>query len=122
MEDETTMMMRHTALPLAVATLLGGCAFRVDSGDPLSQQTQKAPARHAAHDNTVTPSPDDPKSDDTVAPVASAPPPAAPWDPSAPFTGLRTGHIRGAVGYAAVDDPTDLATVYDDGYYAQVEV
>jgi hypothetical protein len=45
------------------------------------------------------------------------------WDPSLPFVGLGDGRIQGAIGSSTdLDLQSDLSSVYDDGYYTQIEV
>src|SRR4051812_35952377 len=95
---------------IAVAFGLTGCAFEVDPNVfSTDGPSARPPARHAAapRDATVAP----PPKDETPA-----------WDASRTFRGITDGHIGGSVGPTDVDAPADLAYVYDDGYYAQLEV
>ena len=105
--------MRKSPVLLVVVAALTGCAFQVD---PETVPWRAPGARAPAHPGTHADKPDPTTSPETPAPPLPA------WDASAPFTGLADGYIGGHVGPTAVESATDLASVYDDGYYAQIEV
>jgi hypothetical protein len=119
-------------LGAVLGAALSGCAFQVGpdavttdraQGDAQVNLPGGAPDALGPSDEN-DPGPGGPgdsgaPGDETSQPSAPLPP----WDSSQPFTGARDGRIAGTIGPAAgFDLPTDIANVYDDGYYTQIEV
>ena len=108
--------MRKSLIALS-PLLLAACAFQVEPLDLLDNRGDDVP--DARQDQT------DPTLDDVdghhATPQPDAPLPA--WDSSRPFVAASGDRFAGTVGPARdLDLPSDLALVYDDGWYTQVEV
>jgi hypothetical protein len=109
---------------LGVAALLGlslsACAFQVDPEVVRQSPREERPVPDAI------PSPDDGDVPgdvvDEPAPVEETPP-LPPWNASRPFQSLEDGRVRGTIGAVAnADLPADLASLYDDGYFTQIDL
>ncbi|MBI1946993.1 MAG: hypothetical protein HYS27_14955 [Deltaproteobacteria bacterium] len=105
--------MRKLAYALA-PIFLTACAFQVETLDALVDPTKEVPD---ARDDNDEPGVGNPALDPT---------PAAPlpeWDSSRPFVAALGNRFAGNIGSTHdLDAPADLAFVYDDGWYTQVEV
>ena len=122
-------MRRHTgigiiALPLA----LSGCIFQVGP-EVLSERPDRIARKGTAPgDNAEAPGAggdvvDMPGAPEAEAPQTAAPEPMPPWDFSTRFAAIRDGRILGNIGPATgLNLPTDIAHVYDDGFFTQLAV
>jgi hypothetical protein len=126
----------HGALATLTASLalgaLSGCVFQV--GDAVVTERARDEARvdlpgggpsDVGEDPSSPSDPADPATNDPNDPSDPGEPaaPLPPWDSTQPFTGARDGRIVGTIGPAVgLNLPTDIAHVYDDGYYTQIEV
>lgn len=108
-------------LPIALAPLLlTACAFQVESLDILDDRRDDVPDARDAKDDPALDDLDDVDDVDTT-PQPNQPLPA--WDSSKHFVGAAGDRFAGDLGSSRdLDLPSDLALVYDDGWYTQVEV
>lgn len=97
--------------------LLTACAFQVEDLNLLDDRRDDVPdARGADEDPTL----DDIGDRDTTTPPDA---PLPPWDASRPFVAAAGERFAGDLGSSRdLNLPADLAMVYDDGWYTQVEV
>ncbi len=102
-------------LSLAISPfLLTACAFQVESLDILNDKGADVPDARDATDQPGVGNPD-------LKPTPDAPLP--PWDASRPFVAAAGERFAGDLGaFQGINLPADLALVYDDGWYTQVEV
>ncbi len=136
--------MRKFSSPILSATIrsasmagalaaLSGCMFQVGpdavvterDGDARVTLPGGAPADvdDPADPNDPSSDPSDPSNPADPGDPSGPAQPLPPWDSSTPFTGARDGRIVGNIGPATgLNLPTDIANVYDDGYYTQIEV
>jgi hypothetical protein len=108
----------------AMLTALGGCVVQLgDNSASAHRAAGQAAVRDVDVDDDFVADPNNPAvvvADDDEAP---APAPLPPWDTAPLFTGARDGRISGAIGPASnLDLPTDIAHVYDDGYFTEIAV
>jgi hypothetical protein len=128
-------MRKHLFAPLAFITLVMsiGCAMRVEPLSNLPGGAQDSPVVDRAQDGPLDQQNDDPAdpADDPEDPTLIGPGgddeepngTLSQWDSSRPFTSIRGGRMKGTIGAAQnFDLPSDIAFVYDDGYFTQVEV
>ena len=102
-------------LSLAISPFLfTACAFQVETLDILNERGDEVPDAVDADDQPgVGNSERDPTPDA----------PLPPWDASRPFVAAAGERFAGDLGTSRdIDLPADLAMIYDDGWYTQVEV
>ena len=105
--------MRKLAYALA-PIFLTACAFQVETLEALADPADEVPD---ARDDRDEPGVGNPARD----PTPETPLPA--WDSSRPFVMAQGDRFAGDIGSSQnLDVPADLAFVYDDGWYTQVEV
>lgn len=122
------------AAAFALTGALSGCAFQVGPDAVTTDRAQGdsdvslpggAPGNFGDASGNDDPANDDPSDPGTNQPgdVDEPDVPLPPWDSSTPFTGVRNGRIVGTIGPASnLDLPTDIARVYDDGFFSQIDV
>lgn len=111
--------MRKTAAALA-PLVLTACAFQVEDLDVLDNPRDEVPDPRQT-DQDSTPGDLDDIDDPDTTPQPNEPLPA--WDPTRHFVAASGDRFAGTLGSSQnIDLPADLALVYDDGWYTQVEV
>jgi hypothetical protein len=112
----------RTFLFAPLALLSVGCAMRVEPLGPAGAGDEQPRPQRVVHDPAEGPDdPADPTSrpDDPSQPGTSTPS----WDASRVFRNAVGGRIKGTIGAVRnADLPSDLAFIYDDGWFTQIEV
>lgn len=108
--------MRKLAYALA-PIILTACSFQVETLEALVDPADQVPDARDDRDDQDEPGVGTPDQDPTPAT------PLPEWDPSLPFLAAEGDRFAGDIGSSLdLDVPADLAFVYDDGWYTQIEV